>query len=73
MRPETRSVLIAVIAGMMASGYLDSTGKVDLGFGFPEGGFMEGASIAIIGAVGGFAILMAFRLIRKMAGSSRAD
>lgn len=64
MRPPRRSVVVAVLGGMMAAAYLHSQGMVDLSFGFPRGGFLEGASMAITGAVAGYAVLMAFRLIR---------
>jgi len=66
MRPEIRSVLIAVLAGMMAASYLDSAGRVDLSYGFPDGGPAEGALIALTGAVGGLAALLAFRGLRKL-------
>ena len=71
MRPETRSILIAVLAGMMAAAYLHSTGRVDLSFGFPDGGLAEGAFIALIGAVGGFAVLLAFRGLKKLVTMGR--
>jgi len=71
MRPEIRSVLIAVIAGMMAASYLHSTGRVDLSFGFPHGGFAEGALMAATGAAGGYAVLLAFRLLRRFAKRDR--
>jgi hypothetical protein len=71
MRPETRSIVIAVLAGMMAAAYLESAGKVDLSFGFPDGGPAEGALIALTGAVVGAAVLLAFRGLRKLAGMAR--
>ncbi len=71
MRPDIRSLLLAVLAGMMAAAYLDSVGRVDLSFGFPDGGPAEGAVIALIGAAGGFAVLMAFRGLRKLVGQAR--
>ena len=71
MRPEIRSIIIAVLAGMMAASYLDSAGRVDLSFGFPQGGPIEGAFIALIGAAGGFAVLLAFRGLRKVIGMAR--
>ena len=71
MRPETRSVFIAIIAGMMASGYLDSTGRVDFSFGFAKGGLAEGAFIALIGAAGGYLVLLAFRMLRKLVSQTR--
>lgn len=71
MRPELRSVFIAVIAGMMAAAYLHSVGRVDLSFGFPHGGPVEGALIALTGAAGGFAVLLVFRVLRRLAGKGR--
>ena len=66
MRPKIRSIFIAVLAGMMAAGYLDSAGRVDLSFGFPDGGLAEGALIALTGAAGGAAVLLIFRGLRKL-------
>jgi hypothetical protein len=66
MRPEIRSIVIAILAGMMAAAYLDNAGRVDLSFGFPDGGPVEGTFIALIGAVGGFVVLMSFRGVRKL-------
>ena len=71
MRPEIRSFLIAVLAGMMAASYLDSAGKLDLSYGFPDGGLAEGALIALAGAVGGAAVLLAFWGLRKLARLAR--
>ncbi len=51
----------------MAASYLDSEGIVDLSYGFPRGGFAEGALIAITGAVAGYGILLAFRKLRDFA------
>ncbi|MFQ5619731.1 MAG: hypothetical protein ACE5FR_12230 [Rhodospirillales bacterium] len=58
---------MSIIGGMMAASYLDSEGIVDLGYGFPRGGFAEGAFIAISGAVAGYAVLLAFRKLRDFA------
>ena len=55
MSPTKRSVMIAVIGGMMAASYLDSQGILDLSFGFPQGGLAEGALMAITGALAGLA------------------
>ncbi len=66
MSPERRSVLAAVIGGMMAAAYLDAEGMVDLGFGFPQGGVVEGALMAIAGATAGYAVLFSFRKLRDM-------
>ena len=68
MRPQIRSIVIAILAGMMAAAYLDSAGKVDLSFGFPEGGPVEGALIALTGATGGLVVLMVYRGVRKLTG-----
>ncbi len=64
MSPARRSVVVAVIGGMMATAYLDSQGAVDLTFGFPRGGFVEGALMAIVGAATGYAVLLVFRKLR---------
>ncbi len=67
MSPKTRSVILAVIGGMMAAAYLDNRGVVDLGYGFARGGFAEGALMAITGAIAGYAVLGVFRILRKLA------
>ena len=56
---------------MMAASYLDSAGKLDLSYGFPDGGLAEGALIALAGAVGGAAVLLAFRGLQKLARLAR--
>ena len=56
--------MVAIIGGMMAAAYLDSQGVVDLTFGSPRGGFVEGALMAIIGATAGYAVLLVFRKLR---------
>ena len=66
MRVPSRSVLLAVLGGMMAAAYLHSSGTLDLGFGFPRDGFAEGAIIAISGAVAGWAVLFVFRGLRGL-------
>ena len=48
----------------MAASYLDSEGIVDLSYGFPRGGFAEGALIAMTGAVAGCVVLLVFRKLR---------
>ncbi len=68
MSPPRRSVVVAVIGGMMAAAYLHSQGVVDLGFGFPRGGLVEGVLMAMTGALAGFGVLLAFRLLRDLAG-----
>lgn len=67
MRPPRRSVVVAILGGMMAAAYLHTQGLADLGFGFPPGGFLEGASIAIVGALAGYAVLLVFRALRERA------
>ena len=65
MNPRIRSVLIAMIGGMMAVSYLASRGIVDLSFGFPKGGLAEGIIMVISGALAGYAVLLAFRVLRS--------
>ncbi len=67
MSPARRSAMVAIIGGMMAASYLHSQGVVDLSFGFPRGGFAEGALLAITGAVAGYAVLLVFRMLRDFA------
>ena len=66
MSPERRSVLVTVISGMMAAAYLDTEGIVNLSFGFPQGGVVEGALTAITGAMAGYAVLFSFRKLRDL-------
>ena len=66
MSPKRRSLLLAVIGGMMAAAYLDVEGIVDLSFGFPQGGVVAGALMAISGAAVGCAIMLAFRKLRDL-------
>ena len=66
MNPSWRSVAIAIIGGMMAAAYLHNQGTVDLSFGFPHGSLVEGLLMAATGALGGFAVLLAFRLLRGL-------
>ena len=66
MSPEKRSLLLAVIGGMMAAAYLDVEGIVDLSFGFPQGGVVAGALMAISGAAVGCAIMLSFRKLRDL-------
>ncbi len=51
----------------MAAAYLDSQDVVDLSFGFPRGGLVEGLLMATTGALAGFGVLLAFRLLRELA------
>ena len=66
MSPERRSVLVAVIGGMMAAAYLHTEGIVDLSFGFPLDGVVEGALTAMTGATAGYAVLLSFRKLRDL-------
>ncbi len=50
----------------MAAAYLDTEGIVDLSFGFPLGGAVEGALTAITGATAGYAVLFSFRKLRDL-------
>ena len=68
MNPATRSVLIAILCGMMAAAFLHDRGTVDLSFGFQPGGFLEGALTALIGGAGGYALLLVSRLLRRRGG-----
>ncbi len=65
MSPKTRSVVLAMMGGMMAAAYLDSRGVVDLSYGFERGGFGEGALMALTGAIAGLAVLLVFRVLRN--------
>jgi len=65
MSPKTRSVILAMIGGMMAAAYLDGRGVVDLSYGFGRGGFAEGALMALTGAIAGYAVLLVFRILRN--------
>ncbi len=67
MSPGIRSVMLAIICGMMAAAFLHDRGFVDLGFGFSQGGMEEGALMALIGGLGGYGILLLFRTIRRFA------
>ncbi len=71
MAPARRSVLLAVVCGMMAAAFLHERGVVELGFGFARGGIGEGAAMAATGAVAGYAILMTFRKLRDLTGRDR--
>ncbi len=67
MSPKTRSVILAMIGGMMAAAHLDNRGVVDLSYGFGRGSFAEGALMALTGAIAGYAVLLVFRILRKFA------
>ena len=49
----------------MAAAFLHSRGVVDFSFGFPSGGIEEGAIMAAIGGVSGYAVLFVFRLLQN--------
>jgi len=68
-----RSLLLAMLGGMMAASLLHVRKIVDLGFGFAPGSFGEGAAIAIVGAVAGAAVLTAFRMLGVMVGGGRDE
>ena len=63
--------MVAVVGGMMAASYLDNRGMVDLSYGFSEGGFAEGALMAMTGALAGYAVLLAFRKLREFAAGDK--
>ena len=66
MSPQRRSVLLAVIGGMMVAAFLDVEGIVDLSFGYPQGGVVAGALMAITGAAAGYAVILSFRKLRDL-------
>jgi len=70
MNPKIRSLLVAMLGGMMAASLLHGEKVVDLGLGFPRGGLGEGVSIGIVGAAVGAAILMIFRMLSGLMGDS---
>ncbi len=55
----------------MAASHLDDRGVVDLSYGFGRGGFAEGALMALSGAIAGYAVLLVFRILRKLASRHR--
>ena len=67
MSPAIRSVLLAIIFGMMAASFLHVRGIVDLSYGFQRGGAVEGGLMALTGGLAGYAMLLAFRMVRKLA------
>lgn len=71
MNSERRSVLIAVVGGMMAAAYMDSEGIVDLSFGFPRDSIAQGALLAAAGGVVGYLVLLVFRTLRDFATRGR--
>ena len=64
-----RSLLLAMLGGMMAASLLHVRKIVDLSFGFAPGSFGEGAAIAIVGAAAGATVLTVFRMLSVMLGS----
>ena len=66
MSPQRRSVLLAVIGGMMVAAYLDVEGIVDLSFGYPQDGVVAGALMATTGAAAGYAVILSFRKLRDL-------
>ncbi len=66
MNPRLRSVMLAIICGMMAASFLHVRGLVDLSFGFAKGGLAEGALMALIGGLGGYGILLVYRILRNV-------
>ncbi len=73
MSPAIRSVLLAVVFGMMAAAFLHERGVVDLSYGFPSGGILEGALMALTGGVAGYAILLAFRILRGLVNRAKGE
>ena len=65
---KLRSLLLAMLGGMMAASLLHVRKVVDLGFGFPPNSFGEGAAIAVVGAAAGAAVLVVFRMLSVMIG-----
>ena len=61
MNKNLRSIVLAVLGGMMLAGYLHTRGAVDLSFGFPQGSLAEGAFMAVTGGAGGYFLLIIFR------------
>ena len=73
MSPAIRSVLLAVVFGMMAAAFLHERGVVDLSYGFPSGGILEGALMALTGGVAGYAILLGFRILRGLVNRAKGE
>ena len=73
MSPATRSVLLAIICGMMAASFLHVRGIVDLSYGFAPGGVLEGALMALTGGLVGYAILLAFRKLRNLTNRAKGE
>ncbi len=73
MSPPIRSVLLAIVCGMMAAALAHERGMVDLGYGFPRGGFLEGALMALTGGLAGYAVLLVFRKLRALASRAKGE
>jgi len=73
MNSKVRSLLFAMLGGMMAASLLHVRKVVDLSFGFAPGTLGEGAAIAIVGAAAGAAVLLAFRKVSEMRGGDGED
>ena len=73
MNSALRSVLLAVVFGMMAAAFLHERGVVDLSYGFASGGILEGALMALTGGLGGYAVLLAFRVLRGLTRRSKGE
>ena len=48
-------------------------GVVDLSYGFARGGVAEGVLLAMTGGLAGYAMLLAFRIIRGLASRAKDD
>ena len=73
MSPTIRSVLLSVICGMMAAAFLHERGVINLSFGFSSGSIEEGALMALLGGLGGYAIFLVYRLIKGLANHVKND
>lgn len=73
MNPKIRSLLFAMLGGMMAASLLHGAKIVDLGFGFAPGGLGEGVSMALVGAAAGAAILLVFRVLSALSGGKESN
>ena len=73
MSPATRSVLLAIIFGMMAASVLHERGIVDLSYGFDRGGMLEGALMALTGGLGGYALLFVFRTLKNLSKNNKDE
>ncbi len=55
----------------MAASFLHVRGVMDLSYGFARGGALEGVLMALTGGLGGYAILLAFRLMRNLVNRAK--